>query len=1426
MRFSTTSPLSRQLHLYTSNTLRKNNMGFKIDYTSIRYRYIGILFLCVLIVNMLYTASARAAFNTVAGTVEPNELGQLLIAFTGADGKPEEREFSVHYSGPNNKIKNTVFIGRTGHPASLVIGTYDVKIPVHPTLWIRDVVIESGKTTDWAVGGYGRIHINRNDSTGKPLGNDFDVYTYDDKKDLVIHGITNEPSEYILAGTYDIVVETKPRMGQAPVRVEAGRNTVLDLPQSGRLEVRGNNALGKPLKVNKAFIYKSGERESPFVHGRVNSPVELQPGTYDVRVDLIPEVWFEGIEISSGRERVIDIPELGRLMARGTDTEGVPLNGYGYSVYEPGNSEKEIAAGDVNVARDLLPGVYDVKVDLNPEAWFKGIEISAGSVKVIEVPPPAKAEDSYKSPPTKAEDSGEPPGAGAIPYEQSRIQILGKNAKGNPLESYYKFYVYAPGDKEKSIVEESVSNPVDMQPGVYDVRVGFMPDIWFELVEVVAGHSKVLELPLPGRLNVQRRDALGDSYGSATDFTVYVSGDREKPLLNQRVNWYKDLPAGVYDIQVNLNPEFWFEGIEITAGKSRVISLPALGRLEIRGKNAMGASRDAPFSVYKGGERETPVTNGVVNTPLEIQPGVYDIKVVLETDETWFNGVEIVSRQNKILELSQPGRIWIYGKDEAGEPLSVAFTVYADGEKETIVGRLDETVDLPAGTYDVKIGLEPEVWYKGIKIVGGQIRIIDLSRPPEAEVPDKTVTPEEKVDVARVGYAKLTAVPKEGAEPYKERCAWYVYPVGADGKPAEKYIDFSDNNPSSIFTLPPGHYLATIDVGEGSAKTEFEVKVAETTEKTVVIGVGYAKLTAVSKEGADPYDAGVWWYVYPVGDDGKPSEKYIDTSSYNPSGIFTLPPGHYLATINVGQESSQVEFDVKLGETTEKVVVVGVGYARLTAVPKEGADPYDTGVWWYVYPVGADGKSAEQYIDFNDYNPSSVFTLPPGRYHATVNIGKGSAETEFDVNVAETTEKSVVIGVGYAKLTAVPKEGADPYDTGAWWYVYPVGADGKPAEKYIDYSDYNPSKQFILPPGRYQAVLTIRKGRAEIEFEVNTDKMTAKAVVVNADAKAELKLDKSRFIPGEEIVAHFIATADFDSFAWAGIIPSNTEHGDEDHNDQYDTDYEYLDGQPSGSISLTAPQDPGQYDVRMHDSNVSGREVASVSFTVVAGASVEAKEQVQEEEQEKVQDAGQEVEQKSGQVKEETGIIYINATFRIAVDSHPGWEMKLMPGSRIPDIKAPPEQGGKSAFIDSEPRRGSQVLFLKKPSYGEKPSGGFNSNILLAVHDITKSKDETSAEAWIQNELAYTRKNFSTTEITVPPSQKDLNGKAWINFELNIESTVGEMKLELKQMTYVHMREGGGRRYIYVFAATALQSEFEADRQAMEAIIHSADLFE
>jgi hypothetical protein len=101
--------------------------------------------------------------------------------------------------------------------------------------------------------------------------------------------------------------------------------------------------------------------------------------------------------------------------------------------------------------------------------------------------------------------------------------------------------------------------------------------------------------------------------------------------------------------------------------------------------------------------------------------------------------------------------------------------------------------------------------------------------------------------------------------------------------------------------------------------------------------------------------------------------------------------------------------------------------------------------------------------------------------------------------------------------------------------------------------------------------------------------------------KATLSIDKKEVKPSETIIVTFEATtSDFASGAWVGIIPSNIEHGDETKNDEYDVDYQYLNDRTEGTMTFKAPMKPGKWDFRLHTSDNEGKEVASVTFTVVA----------------------------------------------------------------------------------------------------------------------------------------------------------------------------------------------------------------------------------
>jgi len=102
---------------------------------------------------------------------------------------------------------------------------------------------------------------------------------------------------------------------------------------------------------------------------------------------------------------------------------------------------------------------------------------------------------------------------------------------------------------------------------------------------------------------------------------------------------------------------------------------------------------------------------------------------------------------------------------------------------------------------------------------------------------------------------------------------------------------------------------------------------------------------------------------------------------------------------------------------------------------------------------------------------------------------------------------------------------------------------------------------------------------------------------VGAD-KPTIQLGKARFRPGEKMQVYFTAPLSFPENAWVGIIPSSVPHGSEARNDKNDLAYEYLGGLTSGTLSFTAPSAPGSYDLRMHDTDREGKEVASVTFQV------------------------------------------------------------------------------------------------------------------------------------------------------------------------------------------------------------------------------------
>ncbi len=132
-------------------------------------------------------------------------------------------------------------------------------------------------------------------------------------------------------------------------------------------------------------------------------------------------------------------------------------------------------------------------------------------------------------------------------------------------------------------------------------------------------------------------------------------------------------------------------------------------------------------------------------------------------------------------------------------------------------------------------------------------------------------------------------------------------------------------------------------------------------------------------------------------------------------------------------------------------------------------------------------------------------------------------------------------------------------------------------------------------PGNY----TIRLHNSESGLELASADFTVTGAPKPLTGNA-LALDKSRYAPGEtiNITVSIKAEDKKDDTAWLGIVPAAVDHGSEATNDRYNLGYKFLDKLLFGKTTLPAPKAPGLYDIRLHDTDTDGRELAFISFVV------------------------------------------------------------------------------------------------------------------------------------------------------------------------------------------------------------------------------------
>ncbi len=231
----------------------------------------------------------------------------------------------------------------------------------------------------------------------------------------------------------------------------------------------------------------------------------------------------------------------------------------------------------------------------------------------------------------------------------------------------------------------------------------------------------------------------------------------------------------------------------------------------------------------------------------------------------------------------------------------------------------------------------------------------------------------------------------------------FIHPKGSADGPIEDgaavvFIDASGERLATHYgdtsrIVPAGDMTVEVTVGNAVATETVTVKAGELTEKDIIAAAGLAVIDAFYVEGMLMDDDGHAVTVEQAKKKLDGSRERIGTT-YGKGASFTLPPGDYVALVEMGLAVAESPFTVKAGERSDVVVVLNAGVLAVTA---PGANVIN------VYSGKTDISGNRNRLR-TEYTDNLNITAAAGDYVVEAERGDARSELPISVKAGERAE--------------------------------------------------------------------------------------------------------------------------------------------------------------------------------------------------------------------------------------------------------------------------------------------------------------------------------------------------------------------------------------------------------------------------------------